>query len=83
MSAVVDANGNNLTGSEAAFTQRLAYYTSELPLAEITTTYRFPPTPEVSRQWVQRTPPGFVFDVRCWSLLTEAPTLPATPAPPR
>jgi uncharacterized protein YecE (DUF72 family) len=57
-------------------TERLAYYASQLPLAEIATTYRFPPTAEVARQWVDRTPPGFVFDVRCWSLLTEAPTLP-------
>jgi hypothetical protein len=28
--------------------QRLAYYTSRLPLAEIATTYRFPPTPELA-----------------------------------
>lgn len=56
-------------------TERLAYYASQLPLAEITTTYRFPPTAEVARQWVDRTPQGFIFDVRCWSLLTGAPTL--------
>ena len=46
------------------------------PLAEVATTYRFPPTPEVAAQWVERTPPGFTFDVRAWSLLTGAPTLP-------
>ncbi|MDQ1392751.1 MAG: hypothetical protein QOF30_1728 [Acidimicrobiaceae bacterium] len=57
-------------------TERLAYYCSRLPLAEISTTYRFPPTPDLARQWVARTPPGFCFDVRAWSLLTEAPTLP-------
>ncbi len=56
--------------------ERLAYYCSRLPLAEIATTYRFPPTPDLARQWVTRTPPGFCFDVRAWSLLTEAPTLP-------
>ena len=56
--------------------ERLAYYASQLPLAEITTTYRFPPTADVARQWVARTPDGFTFDVRCWSLLTGAPTLP-------
>ncbi|HSS09632.1 MAG TPA: DUF72 domain-containing protein [Acidimicrobiales bacterium] len=55
---------------------RLAYYCSQLPLAEIATTYRFPPTPDVARQWVDRTPAGFCFDVRAWSLLTENPTLP-------
>jgi uncharacterized protein YecE (DUF72 family) len=55
---------------------RLAYYASRFPLAEIATTFRFPPTPEVSAQWVERTPPGFTFDVRAWSLLSGAPTLP-------
>jgi uncharacterized protein YecE (DUF72 family) len=55
---------------------RLGFYASRFPLAEIATTYRFPPTPELAAQWVDRTPPGFVFDVRAWSLLTGAPTLP-------
>jgi uncharacterized protein YecE (DUF72 family) len=56
--------------------ERLAYYCSQLPLAEIATTYRFPPTPELARQWVERTPAGFCLDVRGWSLLTHNPTLP-------
>jgi uncharacterized protein YecE (DUF72 family) len=56
--------------------ERLAYYCSRLPLAQIATTYRFPPTPDLARQWVARTPAGFCFDVQAWSLLTEAPTLP-------
>jgi uncharacterized protein YecE (DUF72 family) len=56
--------------------ERLAYYCSQLPLAEIATTYRFPPTPELARQWASRTPDGFVLDVRAWSLLTFNPTLP-------
>jgi uncharacterized protein YecE (DUF72 family) len=55
---------------------RLGYYASRFPLAEVATTYRFPPTAELAAQWVERTPPGFVFDVRAWSLLTGAPTLP-------
>ncbi len=55
---------------------RLAYYAARFPLAEVATTYRFPPTPEVAAQWVERTPPGFTFDVRAWSLFTGAPTLP-------
>jgi uncharacterized protein YecE (DUF72 family) len=55
---------------------RLAYYCSQLGIAEIATTYRFPPTPDLARQWVERTPAGFRFDVRAWSLLTGAPTLP-------
>jgi uncharacterized protein YecE (DUF72 family) len=55
---------------------RLAYYCSQLGVAEIATTYRFPPTPDLARQWAERTPAGFRFDVRAWSLLTGAPTLP-------
>jgi uncharacterized protein YecE (DUF72 family) len=55
---------------------RLAFYASRLPLAEITGTERFPPTPDVARQWVERTPPGFIFDLRAWSLFTGAPTMP-------
>ncbi len=56
--------------------QRLAYYCSQLPVAEIATTYRFPPTADLARQWVDRTPDGFCLDVRAWSLLTHNPTLP-------
>lgn len=56
--------------------ERLAFYASRFAVAEIATTYRFPPTTEVSRQWVDRTPEGFTFDLRAWSLLTGAPTLP-------
>ncbi len=55
---------------------RLAYYGTRFPLAEVATTYRFPPTPEVAAQWAERTPPGFTFDIRAWSLFTGAPTLP-------
>jgi uncharacterized protein YecE (DUF72 family) len=57
-------------------TERLGYYTTRLPVAEIATTFRFPPTPELAQQWVDRTPAGFVFDLRAWSLLTGSPTLP-------
>jgi uncharacterized protein YecE (DUF72 family) len=56
--------------------QRLAFYASRLPLTEVATTYRFPPTPEVAARWVASTPPGFTMDVRAWSLLSGAPTWP-------
>jgi uncharacterized protein YecE (DUF72 family) len=56
--------------------ERLGYYCDHFALAEIATTYRFPPTPEVARQWAERTPEGFTFDVRAWSLLTGNPTFP-------
>jgi uncharacterized protein YecE (DUF72 family) len=56
--------------------ERIAYYASQFPLVEIESTYWFPPTPDVARQWVDRTPDGFTMDVRAWSLLTGQPTLP-------
>jgi uncharacterized protein YecE (DUF72 family) len=56
--------------------ERLAYYASRFPVVEVATTFRFPPTPDLAAQWAERTPPGFVFDIRAWSLLTAAPTLP-------
>jgi len=56
--------------------ERLKFYASRFPLTEVATTYRFPPTAELCRQWVERTPPEFTFDIRAWSLLTGAPTLP-------
>ena len=43
--------------------ERLAYYARRFPLAEIATTYRFPPTLELAAQWAERTPAGFTFDV--------------------
>jgi uncharacterized protein YecE (DUF72 family) len=56
--------------------ERLNFYAGRFPVAEIATTFRFPPTPDVAAQWVDRTPDGFTFDVRAWSLLTGSPTLP-------
>ncbi len=56
--------------------QRLAYYASRLPLAEVATTFRFPPTPDTTSRWAAATPPGFTLDVQAWSLLTGAPTWP-------
>ena len=56
--------------------QRLGFYASRLPLTEVATTYRFPPTPEVAKRWAASTPPGFTMDIRAWSLLSGAPTWP-------
>ncbi len=58
--------------------ERMAYYAGRLPLVEIDSTYRFPPTPDVARQWVERTPDGFTIDVRAWSLLSGQATMPAS-----
>ena len=56
--------------------QRIAFYTDRFPIVELDATYRFPPTPDVARQWVERTPPGFLIDIQAWTLLTGSATLP-------
>jgi len=55
---------------------RLAFYAARFPLAEADSTYYFPPTPELTRSWVERTPPGFTMNVKAYSLLTGHPTRP-------
>jgi len=56
--------------------QRLAYYASRFPIVEVDSTYYFPPTPELSATWAERTPPGFTINIKAWSLLTGHPTFP-------
>ena len=56
--------------------ERIAFYTTRFPLVEIDATARFPPTPELARQWADRTPDGFTLDVQAWTLLTGGAALP-------
>ncbi len=57
--------------------QRLAYYSSQFPLVEVDSTYYTPPNERNSSLWVARTPPGFTFNVKAFSLLTQHPTRPS------
>jgi uncharacterized protein YecE (DUF72 family) len=50
---------------------RLRYYASRFPLVEADTTYYGLPTTKTSESWVERTPDGFTFDVKAYSLFTE------------
>jgi len=56
--------------------ERLAFYASQFPVVEADSTYYFPPTPEMSESWVERTPEGFTMNVKAYSLLTGHPTFP-------
>ena len=60
----------NATSAEA----RLKYYASQFPLVEVDSTYYYPPRPAVVQQWAQRTPPGFTFNIKAFSILTQHPT---------
>ncbi len=56
--------------------QRLGFYSSTFSVCEVTTTFRYPPSADVTSRWVQRSAEGFRFDVSAWSLLTGCPTVP-------
>ncbi|MFI5569129.1 DUF72 domain-containing protein [Streptomyces sp. NPDC051740] len=60
---------------------RLRHYASRLPVVEVDSGYYALPSRRNSELWVERTPDGFRFDVKAFSLLTGHPTRPqALPA---
>ena len=54
--------------------ERLRFYAEQFPLTEIDATYYAPPSEQQARLWAERTPDGFRFDVKAYSLLTGHPT---------
>lgn len=56
--------------------ERLAFYAARFPVVEADSTYYRPPSEDLTRGWAERTPPGFRFDVKAFSLLTGHPTKP-------
>jgi len=56
--------------------ERLGFYASQFPLVEADTTYYGMAKPENSERWAARTPDGFLFDVKSFSLFTNHPTKP-------
>jgi uncharacterized protein YecE (DUF72 family) len=54
--------------------ERLRHYASQFPLVEVDSTYYFPPSEKNSELWAERTPAGFTFNVKAFSLLTLHPT---------
>jgi uncharacterized protein YecE (DUF72 family) len=57
--------------------ERLDYYAKHFPLVEVDSTYYTPPNERNSDLWVARTPPGFTFNIKAFSLLTQHPTKPS------
>lgn len=53
---------------------RLRYYATQFPVVEVDATYYALPRPEQSKLWVERTPAGFVFDVKAHALMTGQPS---------
>jgi Protein of unknown function DUF72 len=58
--------------------ERLRFYAAQFPLTELDSTYYAPPAEQQARLWAERTPEGFRFDVKAYSLLTGHPTRPRT-----
>jgi uncharacterized protein YecE (DUF72 family) len=56
---------------------RLRYYASRFPLVEVDSSYYSPPPEGTVSLWRDRTPAGFTFDIKAFSLLTQHPTRPA------
>jgi uncharacterized protein YecE (DUF72 family) len=56
--------------------ERLGFYAARFPVTEIDSTYYAPPAERQADLWAQRTPPGFRFNVKAFSLLTGHPTRP-------
>jgi uncharacterized protein YecE (DUF72 family) len=53
--------------------QRLEYYASQFPLVEVDSTYYTPPSERNAQLWAQRTPDGFTFNIKAFSLFTQHP----------
>jgi uncharacterized protein YecE (DUF72 family) len=53
--------------------ERLKFYSSQFPVAEVDSTYYAPPTVRNAELWIERTPKDFVFDIKAFALLTGHP----------
>ena len=56
--------------------ERLRFYASEFPIVEVDSSYYAIPSAQTARQWVERTPDGFVFDIKAFRIFTQHQTAP-------
>lgn len=54
--------------------ERLHFYAERFDTVEIDSTYYRLPSPGMSAGWAERTPPGFLFHVKAFALMTRHPT---------
>ena len=54
--------------------QRLRFYARQFPLVEVDSTYYALPAEQTAATWAARTPAGFTFNVKAFSLFTQHPT---------
>jgi uncharacterized protein YecE (DUF72 family) len=56
---------------------RLRFYGTQFPLVEVDSSYYALPSRANAQRWVERTPPGFTFDIKAFAPLTQHPVEPA------
>lgn len=56
---------------------RLRHYAAQFPMVEVDSSYYALPSVRNARLWAERTPPGFVFDLKAFRLFTGHGALPA------
>jgi uncharacterized protein YecE (DUF72 family) len=54
--------------------KRLRFYARQFPLVEVDATYYALPAEQTATAWAERTPAGFTFNVKAFSLFTQHPT---------
>jgi len=54
--------------------QRLRYYARQFPLVEVDSAYYALPPEQNAAAWAERTPSGFTFNIKAFSLFTKHPT---------
>lgn len=52
---------------------RLRYYASRFPIVEVDSSYYAIPARRTAELWAERTPPGFVFNMKAYALMTGQP----------
>jgi uncharacterized protein YecE (DUF72 family) len=60
--------------------KRLRYYARQFPLVEVDSSYYALPAEQTAAMWAARTPDGFTFNIKAFSLFTQHPT-PVTALP--
>ena len=53
---------------------RLVYYANQFPIVEVDATYYALPARRTGELWLERTPPGFTFDIKAHALMTGQPS---------
>ncbi len=56
---------------------RLRFYATQFPLVEVDSSYYALPSVDATRQWAERTPDGFIMNVKAFRLFTNHQTSPA------